>query len=151
MTISKSLCTRIRAASLNISKDRSSHRYLILEIWPILTLLHTKKRGNILGKSTANFAIHLSLFFADWICLFPGKLASHNSMRKNDKVGNKTDFYFKEVKEIKYSEKDRSPLIRKKQNYSHPHSNWWKMQSFRHSLAVDRHQRVKIKVCRHRK
>ena len=41
-----------------------------------------------MDKITANFAIHYSLIYP-----FPRKLASHNSMRKkDDKVGNKTDY-----------------------------------------------------------
>ena len=40
-------------------------------------------------KFTANFSIYL-LLFADYVCPFPGNLASQNFTRKkDDKVGNK--------------------------------------------------------------
>ena len=48
------------------------------------------KKVTFWGKSTANFNVYL-LLFEDYICPFPKKLASHNSMQKKDnKVGNKT-------------------------------------------------------------
>ena len=43
-------------------------------------------------KSTANFSIYL-LLFADYVCPFPGNLASQNFTRKkDDKVGNKNGY-----------------------------------------------------------
>ena len=56
----------------------------------MLTKLHSQKKVTFWEKSTANFAVYL-LLFEDYICRFPKKLASHNSMqKKDDNVGNKT-------------------------------------------------------------
>ena len=41
---------------------------------------------------TANFSVYL-LLFADYVCPFPGNLASQNFTRKkDDKVGNKNGY-----------------------------------------------------------
>ena len=56
----------------------------------------------------AHFAVYIQLF-ENYICPFPKKLASHNSMqkKKDDKVGNKTTN--KEGREgKKESERERS-------------------------------------------
>ena len=43
------------------------------------------------GKTHCQFPVYILLFEDYLICLFPKKLASHNSMQnKDDKVGNKT-------------------------------------------------------------
>ena len=50
-----------KLVSNNVSKDISFQRYLVLDI---LTNpdSYTKKKGNILGKSTANLAVYILLF-----------------------------------------------------------------------------------------
>ena len=77
------------SARVDLSTDTSFWKFWppILTKWQSWTQKTKYKFGK---KSTANFAMH-PVLFVDSICLFPRKLASHNSLRtKDDKEGKKT-------------------------------------------------------------
>ena len=60
-----------------ISRDLCTDSLLWKSFWPIQLESHTEKKK-----------IHW-LLFANWISPFPGKLAGHNSLGKNDRLNSK--------------------------------------------------------------
>jgi len=79
-----------------------------------------KKPSNILGKNPLPISTIQLLLLVDYIISpFPQKLASHNSMqKKNDKVGNKSE-YKKEMKkgEKRVRKKIKIDLPKKSPNF----------------------------------